>query len=593
LEEPSVETSILILRGVKESYEKSHGVLIRDEAVVAAADYSSRFIMGRYLPDKAFDLMDTACARVKVSLASKPAILEDTEKRLEARSRELNALIRDARDAETAPDEEHLALLKEENGRDQKEVERLQELFKSQKEKALAAIKARTLLREAEKKQEEEAKAEEAKAEEAKAAPTEEIEKGQDAFRAKEAETPSAAESSPREESSAEENASPLEKSSPEAQADRGAASQENDISSMSREYHKAKVAFDESLKGEPLLSLEVSADTVAKVVSDWTGIPLGKIASDKAKLISQLEQKLKERIKGQNEAIENISAVIKGAQAGLKDPVKPTGVFLLVGPSGVGKTETGLALADLLFGDENNVISINMSEFQEKYTVSRLIGSAPGYVGYGEGGLLTEAVSQRPYSVVLLDEVEKAHLDVLNLFYQVFDKGELSDAEGKKVNFRETVIFLTSNLGSELIINAREHKPELSYDEIIELIRPELSHFFKPALLARMTVVAYRSLGKEALRSITDIKLGQLKTRLKTNNNMDLFLEDGITESILERATDVESGARNIDAIISSNLIRGLSREILTRMSTSEKLPAKVTIGISEKGEFSYNFGD
>jgi type VI secretion system protein VasG len=591
LEEPSVATSTLIMRGLKESYEKSHGVVIRDGATVAAAELSSRFIMGRYLPDKAFDLIDTACARVKVGLASKPAVLEDAEKRVEANGRELSALEKDAEETGVPPDASRLADLKSSIEKDESEAARLKDLWALQKQKADETIALRDRLRAAEKAQQAAAAL---AADAAKAAPAPAAD-----------EKASAAETSAPAEKPAAETAAPAEKPAADASAEKApgdaapaaeaapAADAPADVATIREEYQTAKKAYDETVKDEPLVYIEVTEDTVAKVVSDWTGIPLGKIASDKAGLVSQMDARLKDRIKGQDDAVQAISTVIKGAQAGLKDPTKPTGVFLLAGPSGVGKTETGLAVADLLFGDENNVITINMSEFQEKYTVSRLIGSAPGYVGYGEGGLLTEAVSQKPYSVVLLDEVEKACLDVLNLFYQVFDKGELSDAEGKRVSFKETVIFLTSNLATDIIMSAYEKNPSLPYSELEELIRPELSRFFRPALLARMTLVAYRPLDRTALESIAEIKLNQLKKRLKANNGMELEVDGAVKGVILDRATDVESGARNIDAIITSSLVSGLSREILSKMTASEKLPPKVKVGLGEDGAFSFVFGD
>ncbi|MDR2340368.1 MAG: type VI secretion system ATPase TssH [Deltaproteobacteria bacterium] len=562
LEEPSVETATLIMRGLKGSYERSHKVVVRDEATVASAELSNRFIMGRYLPDKAFDLMDTACARVKVGLASKPAALEDAEKRIEARNREIKAIQRDQEDLGGEPDKEREDLLNAEIAKDQAEAKRLGELWANQKSKAEKVVALRDALRAAEKEGVPSAPKDSPKAEEP--------------AKAKDAKADAKAEGAPEAAAeAAEPQAAPLSKEE------------------ALKAYQEAKAEFDEAVKGEPLVYLEVTADTVAKVVSDWTGIPLGKVASDKARLVAKMEDSLKERIKGQDNAIDAISAVIKGAQAGLGDPVKPTGIFLMVGPSGVGKTETGLAVADLLFGDENNVITINMNEFQEKASVSRLIGSAPGYVGYGEGGLLTEAVSQKPYSVVLLDEAEKAHLDVLNLFYQVFDKGELSDAEGKRVSFRETVIFLTSNLATELIVSLSNRDPQVPYAELIELAKPELSRFFRPALLGRMTVVPYLALSPEALRNILDIKLNKLAKRLQANNGIALILGDEVKSKILQKATDLESGARNIDAIISSNLVGGLSKEILQMMSQSEKLPRKVTVVIDSSGGFAFEFGD
>jgi type VI secretion system protein VasG len=546
LEEPSVGTATLIMRGLRESYERAHKVLIRDEAAIASAALSARFIMGRYLPDKAFDLMDTACARVKVSLGSKPAALEDAEKRAQALGRELAAIRRDLGDQGLGPDTERTVALSSEIAGAEAEAARLKELWALQRGKADRVLSLRESLRAFDRG--EGPQAPDAQAPDAQAS---------DAGK-REGQTP---------------DGTPL------------------DRDALERLYLEAKADYDSSLGDCPLVSLDVTADTVARVVSDWTGIPLGKVAADKARQLSALEDSLRLRIKGQDGALSLISAVLKGAQAGLSDPGKPNGVFLLVGPSGVGKTETGLAVADLLFGDEANAVTINMNEFQEKYSVSRLIGSAPGYVGYGEGGLLTEAVSQRPYSVVLLDEAEKAHPDVLNLFYQVFDKGELSDAEGKRVSFKETVIFLTSNIGGELIsgLAGGEGPP---YGEIEGLIRPELARFFRPALLGRMAVVPFLTLSPGALGEILDKKIESLASRLLANNGMALEVRGPVREAILKAATDVEAGARNIDAVISRNLAGGLSREILGLMSQGEGLPKKVTVGLGDDGSFLYEFG-
>ena len=272
--------------------------------------------------------------------------------------------------------------------------------------------------------------------------------------------------------------------------------------------------------------------------------------------------------------------------------PDRPLGVFLLAGPSGVGKTETGLALAELLFGDSRSVITINMSEFQEKHTVSRLIGSPPGYVGYGEGGMLTEAVRRRPYSVVLLDECEKAHIDVMNLFYQVFDKGTLTDGEGKEVSFKNTIIMLTSNLASETIQRFTSGAAEIDEDELVQAIRPELSNHFRPALLARMTIVPYRSLNEEAMKLIAGAKLGSVVKRLRANNNVELEIAPEVAELIVERCTETETGARNIETILAGSVLPKLAHRMLERMSGGE-MPPRAELYVDEDKSFALRFSD
>ena len=272
--------------------------------------------------------------------------------------------------------------------------------------------------------------------------------------------------------------------------------------------------------------------------------------------------------------------------------PDRPLGVFLLAGPSGVGKTETGLALAELLFGDSRSVITINMSEFQEKHTVSRLIGSPPGYVGYGEGGMLTEAVRRRPYSVVLLDECEKAHIDVMNLFYQVFDKGTLTDGEGKEVSFKNTIIMLTSNLASETIQRYTSGAAEIDEDELVQAIRPELSNHFRPALLARMTIVPYRSLNEDAMKLIAGAKLGSVVKRLKANNNVELEIAPEVTELIVERCTETETGARNIETILVGSVLPKLAHRMLERMSGGE-MPPRAELYVDDDKSFALRFSD
>ena len=401
LEEPDTASATLTLRGLRDSYEKAHNVTVRDDAITSAVELSHRFISGRFLPDKAIDLLDTACAKVKMSLSVKPAALEDAERGARALERELDALERDAADG--GPDE--TGRMEELRGRiaslHEKEAE-LTARWKKERAAAEAFVAARDVYAKSLKAQKESGKT-----------------------------------------GGADGNAPPTAgPADPEAPGQSIAALEDD-----KKTLDQARADLEKAQGDEGLLSVVVSPDIVAQVVSDWTGIPVGKVAREEATLVAGLEEHLARRIKGQDAAVEAVGKVIKAGKAGLRAPGAPIGVFLLVGPSGVGKTETGLALADLLFGDEESAITINMSEFQERHTVSRLVGSPPGYVGYGEGGLLTEAVRRRPYSVILLDEVEKAHPDVMNLFYQVFDKGELTDGEGKKVAFGSTVILLTSNL--------------------------------------------------------------------------------------------------------------------------------------------------
>ncbi len=513
LDEPSVESTVLILRGLRDSYEKAHKVVIRDDAIKTCAEYADRYIAARFLPDKAIDLLDTSCARVKVNLTGKPAVLEDKERRIQALEREQKAIERD-QDNHVAIDEERLAEVVAEIADTTTQAADLKAAWDKEREAADAVINVRTQIAGAEG--------------DAKAA----LEKDLDA----------------------------------------------------------ADKALKELQGDDAMIEIEVTPDLVAKVVADWTGIPVGKVARDQSATILNLEERLKTRIKGQDFALDTVTQVIKAAKSGIKSPDQPMGVFLLVGPSGVGKTETGLTLADILFGDERNVVGVNMSEFQEKHTVSRLIGSPPGYVGYGEGGMLTEAVRQRPYSVVLLDEVEKAHPDVLNLFYQVFDKGVLSDGEGKEINFKNTLIILTSNLATDVIQEMTKDGASMPNDVVVGAVRPILSQYFKPALLARMTIAPYVSLSPEAMKGIVVIKLDKLAKMLLSNNKMKMTYTPKVVDAIADRCTEVETGARNIEYIINGNILPRMSQEILGHMTTGG-MPASVALDVGEDGAFTIAF--
>lgn len=363
--------------------------------------------------------------------------------------------------------------------------------------------------------------------------------------------------------------------------------------------------ALDELTKSQgevPLIRPDVDEAMVATVVAAWTGVPVGKMVQDDVKAMLEMEGRLTRRIKGQDLGIATIAKELRSARAGLKPQSTPQGVFLLVGPSGVGKTETALGIADLLFGGERMMTVINMSEFQEKHTVSRLIGSPPGYVGYGEGGMLTEAVRQRPYTVVLLDEVEKADPDVLNLFYQVFDKGMLSDGEGRLVDFKNTVLILTSNLATDKITNmalaARDEDPKRRLDadgefikEVVESIKPTLTAHFKPALLARMTTIPYLPISPDALGEITRLKLNSLLDRLKKNQRVDATYTDEMVETIAKRCTEVDTGARNIDHILRATLLPQLSVAVLEKMSEGP-LPKRLTLGVDGQSNFTIEWG-
>ncbi len=549
LDEPSEENAVLMLRGLREMYEASHKVMIRDEAVEAAVRLSSRYISGRQLPDKAVDLIDTCAARVKIDLSSKPASLDDAARRVENLEREKDALIRD-RDSGGAVDEVRMEEMETAIGEARAVQEEIRQRWEREQEAVARVLDLRRRV--------------------------EAVRSGADGGQA----TESDEEPEPRENGGREEDASTeaAEPSAPESMDD------------LKRELDRALEEL-ESIQGkDPLIPLEVGPESIARVVADWTGIPIGKMVQDEARSILQLEERLGERIKGQGHAIDVVAQGIRASKAGLANPKAPIGVFLFVGPSGVGKTESALAVAELLFGGERFMATINMSEFQEKHTVSRLIGSPPGYVGFGEGGVLTEAVRQRPYSVVLLDEVEKADPEVMNLFYQVFDKGMLADGEGRIIDFKNTVIFLTSNLASDIITSMCGGDGPPQTKDITDAIRPVLSNHFKPALLARMNIVPFFNIDREAMKMIVGLKIGQLAERLRASHRMRLDYDPLVVEQIAQRCTEVETGARNIDHIMQGTLLPRISTEILQKMTEGE-LPDTLSLGISEEGEFTFAF--
>jgi type VI secretion system protein VasG len=344
------------------------------------------------------------------------------------------------------------------------------------------------------------------------------------------------------------------------------------------------------ALQGDtPLVPVTVDAELVGQVISGWTGIPVGKMLRDDLSTALQLESLLQRRLIGQDHALEIISHRIRTSKAGIEDPQKPIGVFLLVGPSGVGKTETALALADLLYGGEQNVVTINMSEFQEAHTVSTLKGSPPGYVGYGEGGVLTEAVRRKPYSVVLLDEIEKAHPDVLELFFQVFDKGRMDDGEGRQIDFKNCIILLTSNAGTDTLMKLTADPETMpSHEGLVKALKPELDKVFKPAFLGRTVIIPYFPVRDEALKSIIRLKVGKVQRRLRETHKIELLVDDAVVDAIAERCTEVESGARNVDNILTNTMLPAISKQLLVSLVAGDK-PAAIEVGIGDEGEFTY----
>ncbi|CAI2291843.1 AAA+ ATPase ClpV1 [Vibrio parahaemolyticus] len=537
LDEPSPEQAALIIRGLRPAYEKSHNVYVRDDAITAAAALSARYISGRQLPDKAIDVLDTACARVNISLNAIPASVETLQQELAAQQRELEALERDA--LQQTGDKHSLANipdLKLAMETTKEELAEQEVQWHKEKEQIQEMIALRSRLHELVfgKVNEEELVVDE----------------------------------------DSEQDVSPYTEMDEEAVRIAISACQEQ---------------LDAIRNGNPLVHFEVGPDEVSHVISDWTGIPMGKMLQDEAETTLKLKESLTQSIKGQEYAIDALSEGIQTAKAGLGNPDAPTGVFLLVGPSGVGKTETARAIADQMFGGERFMTTINMSEFQEKHTVSRLIGSPPGYVGYGEGGMLTEAVRQRPYSVVLLDEVEKADPEVLNLFYQVFDKGTLNDGEGRTIDFKNTLIIMTSNLATHEIESLVHQSKEIDANIIAEAIRPTLNQHFKPALLARMSVLPFVPLSDEAMTEIIHHKLNKVSQRLHSHHKLSLSYEESLVEFVLGNCRLAETGARNIDAVINRQLLPQLSTQLLVH--DKDDSHTQITVSVDEQGTLTYAF--
>ncbi|KXU78918.1 type VI secretion system ATPase TssH [Aeromonas enteropelogenes] len=499
--EPNADEATVILRGLRSIYEKAHGVLIDEEALQAAAQLSARYISGRQLPDKAIDVLDTACARVAINLTTPPRAVSHLQNELRQRELEIRQLERQSLIG-LGDNEERLVELQAEQQRCRDALREQESRWQQQQALVHQIVELRAAL-----------------------------------LADEQGEALDLADA-------------PLD---PQAAAEM-LAGLEYELSTLQQ--------------GEVLVSAHVDKKQIAAVIAEWTGVPLNRISQGELDVVTRLPEYLGDLIKGQDVAVTHLHKHLLTARADLRRPGRPLGAFLLVGPSGVGKTETVLQIAELMFGGRQYLTTINMSEYQEKHTVSRLIGSPPGYVGFGEGGILTEAIRQKPYSVVLLDEVEKAHPDVLNLFYQAFDKGELADGEGRIIDCKNVVFFLTSNLGFQTIVDYAERP-----DELQDAIYPELAAFFKPALLARMEVIPYLPLGHDTLVQIVGGKLNRLVKLLKERFGAEVVLEEAVAEEILLRANRSENGARMLESVIDGALLPPVSLQLLQRLSASEPI--------------------
>lgn len=492
VDEPDDDTACLMLRGLKSRYAEHHHVHITDDAVRAAVTLSRRYLTGRQLPDKAVDLLDTASARVRMSLDTVPEQLTRIRAQMTALEIEKQALLEDIAVGNHAQGERLPAIEQQENiliiEHDKLEAQYDQELKLTQQ-----LLESR------------------------------------------------------------------------------------QDLSRQS-ETHALQQALNGMQGSHPLLSVDVDVRTVANVIADWTGVPLSSLMKDEQTELLTLENEIGKRVVGQDVALTAIAQRLRAAKTGLTSEHGPQGVFLLVGPSGVGKTETALALADVMYGGEKSLITINLSEYQEPHTVSQLKGSPPGYVGYGQGGILTEAVRKRPYSIVLLDEVEKAHRDVMNLFYQVFDRGFMRDGEGREIDFRNTVILMTSNLGSDPLMQLLEENPEASESDLHERLHPILRDHFQPALLARFQTVIYRPLAQAAMRTIVEMKLAQVSQRLQRHYGLTTDIDENLYDALTAACLLPDTGARNVDSLLNQQILPVLSQQLLAHIAAHSK-PRTLTL--------------
>ena len=537
--EPGEDKALLMVRGVASTLEKHHRVQLLDEALEAAVRLSHRYIPARQLPDKAVSLLDTACARVAISQHATPPEVEDCRRRIEALHTELDIIGREETIGIYAAGRR--AAAEEKVSGERERLTGLEARWSSEKVLVDSILELRAKLR----------------------AGGKPVDAKPDSEKDARERTPGAA---------TETDLTPEQR-----------AALLTELGALQTKLQQ--------LQGEtPLILPSVDEQAVSSVVADWTGIPVGRMVKNEIETVLKLADSLNARVIGQRHGLEMIAKRIQTSRAKLDNPNKPIGVFMLCGTSGVGKTETALALAEALYGGEQNVITINMSEFQEAHTVSTLKGAPPGYVGYGEGGILTEAVRRRPYSVVLLDEVEKAHPDVHEIFFQVFDKGWMEDGEGRYIDFKNTIILLTTNVGSDLIMSMCKD-PELTPDpeSLAKALRQPLLQVFPAALLGRLVVIPYYPLSDEILEKIVRLQLGRIRKRVHDNHKIPLEYDDDVVKLIVGRCTELESGGRMIDAILTNTMLPHISREFLTRLMEGTPVE-RVRVGV-RAGEFEYAF--
>jgi type VI secretion system protein VasG len=543
VEEPSEEVACAMLRGLAPLMEAHFNIRLFDEAITEAVRLSHRYINGRQLPDKAISVLDTACAKVALGQNATPAVIENMVKKQDSLRAEMGALERE--EATGYMHTARLKALRETDGQLSKDIAVANERWDKEKTLADKIRRARLALE----------------------AP---------------ANAHAGATSATTTDTTKKSKPSPKEKAS-------------NDVPAKHTQELQKLLKELEVLQGEaPLVPVQVDGAVVAEIVASWTGIPLGKMVKDEIKTVMNLQVSLEERVLGQSHAIEAVAQRVRTSRANLDDPNKPKGVFLFVGPSGIGKTETALALADVLYGGEKKLITINMSEYQEAHSVSGLKGSPPGYVGYGEGGVLTEAVRRNAYSVVLLDEVEKAHPDVLELFFQVFDKGVLDDAEGREIDFKNTIIILTSNVGSatmmQACLNLEKGVKLPTPDELDLKIRPQLMKSFKPAFLGRLKVIPFYPISDDVLVEIIKLKLAKIQKRIAVNHKAELVYDNKLVEAVLARCTEVDSGARNVDNILNGTLLPEVAETVLARMAEGQSFE-RIKVSAHKDGQFKYEF--
>ncbi len=546
IDEPSEEKCILMTRGLASTMERHHRVQILDEALEAAARLSHRYIPARQLPDKAVSLLDTSSARVAISQHAVPAEVDDSRRRIEALETELGIIGREQSIGVETTEREKLA--RSAMAEEQARLQALEARWDREKQLVDELLALRARLR---------------------------------------------GDTRP-----VEGTGSGLEQATRQVTAKQADDSPDSDESELNTEQRAALLtrlrdiqSQLHQLQGEtPLMLPSVDAQAVASVVADWTGIPVGRMVRNEVETVLNLANIIKRRIVGQDHALDMIARRIQTSRASLDNPNKPVGVFMLAGSSGVGKTETALALAEVLYGGEENIIAINMSEFQEAHTVSTLKGAPPGYVGYGEGGILTEAVRRRPYSVVLLDEVEKAHPDVHEIFFQVFDKGWMEDGEGRYIDFKNTLILLTTNVGTDLIMSMCKDPDLMPEPEgIAKALREPLLKVFPPALLGRLVVIPYYPLSDEMIGTITRLQLGRIAKRVQLNHKVPFEYDDEVVKLVVSRCTELESGGRMIDTILTNTVLPQISQEFLTRMIEGKPV-SRVQVSVQD-GDFGYAF--